>query len=84
MTGIPRVVLGSCHHDCPDTCIWEVTVADGRAVRIRGNRDHPTTRGALCPKVNRLLDRVYHPDRLTTPLRRTGPKSSGRFEPIGW
>ncbi|MGI9603991.1 MAG: molybdopterin-containing oxidoreductase family protein [Acidimicrobiales bacterium] len=78
------VVRGSCHHDCPDTCVWDVTVVDGRAVKLRGNREHPTTQGALCPKVNRFLERVYHPDRLTTPLRRTGPKGSGVFEPVGW
>ena len=78
------VVRGACHHDCPDTCLWEVTVEDGRATRLVGADDHPTTAGALCPKVNRFLDRVHHPDRLTTPLRRTGPKGSGEFTPIGW
>ena len=77
-------VRGSCHHDCPDTCVWEVTVDDGRAVRLRGVDDHPTTAGQLCPKVNRFLDRVYHPDRVLTPLRRTGPKGAGEFEPISW
>ncbi|MGI9613289.1 MAG: molybdopterin-containing oxidoreductase family protein [Acidimicrobiales bacterium] len=80
----PTVVHGSCHHDCPDTCVWDVTVADGRAVKLRGNKEHPTTRGALCPKVNRFLDRVYHPDRLATPLRRTGTKGTGTFEPTTW
>ena len=77
-------VLGSCHHDCPDTCSWEVTVVDGVATRLRGAADHPVTQGTLCPKVNRFLDRVYHPDRLVTPLRRVGPKGSGEFEPISW
>lgn len=77
-------IRGCCHHDCPDTCVWDVTVTDGRAVRLRGNRDHPTTRGQLCPKVNRFLERVYHPDRLTTPLRRVGPKGAGELEPIDW
>ena len=77
-------VLGACHHDCPDTCAWEVTVVDGVATRLRGSAEHPVTRGTLCPKVNRFLDRVYHPDRVLTPLRRTGPKGSGEFEPISW
>jgi len=77
-------IRGACHHDCPDTCAWEVTVAKGRAIRLRGAADHPTTRGSLCPKVNRYLDRVYHPDRLLTPLRRVGAKGSGDFESIGW
>jgi len=77
-------VTGSCHHDCPDTCAWVVEVDDGRAVRLRGADDHPFTVGQLCPKVNRFLDRVYHPDRLLRPMRRVGPKGSGRFEPITW
>ncbi|HET7900476.1 MAG TPA: molybdopterin-dependent oxidoreductase [Candidatus Nanopelagicales bacterium] len=77
-------VLGACHHDCPDTCAWEVTVVDGVATRLRGSTSHPVTRGTLCPKVNRFLDRVHHPDRVLTPLRRTGPKGSAEFEPIGW
>ncbi|CAN5878378.1 hypothetical protein BH23ACT10_BH23ACT10_28670 [soil metagenome] len=65
--------------------MWDVTVTDGRATRLRGNAEHPTTRGGLCPKVNRFIDRVYHPDRLHTPLRRTGPKNGAdHFEPVGW
>ena len=64
--------------------MWEVTVEDGEAVSLRGLADHPTTAGQLCPKVNRFLDRVYHPDRILEPLRRVGPKGSGEFTPIGW
>ena len=79
-----ETVAGSCHHDCPDTCMWVVEVEDGQAVRLRGATDHPVTDGQLCPKVNRFLDRVYHRDRLLQPLRRVGPKGSGRFEPLGW
>lgn len=78
------VVRGACHHDCPDTCAWEVTVREGVAVNLRGDPSHPFTDGQLCPKVNPFLDRVYHPDRLLRPLRRTGPKGEGRFEPIDW
>jgi anaerobic selenocysteine-containing dehydrogenase len=81
---LPLTVLGACHHDCPDTCSWEVTVEDGVATRLRGSASHPFTRGTLCPKVNRFLDRVYHPDRLLRPLRRVGPKGSGAFEEITW
>jgi anaerobic selenocysteine-containing dehydrogenase len=77
-------VLGACHHDCPDTCSWQVTVVDGVATKLVGNPEHPVTRGTLCPKVNRFLDRVYHPDRVLTPLRRTGAKGSGEFAPISW
>jgi anaerobic selenocysteine-containing dehydrogenase len=79
-----RTVLGTCHHDCPDTCGWEVTVEDGRAVRLRGNPAHPYSKGELCPKVNRMLDRVYSSDRVLTPLIRDGAKGSGTFRAATW
>ncbi len=79
-----RTVQGTCHHDCPDSCGWIVTVQGERAVKLRGNPEHPFSRGELCPKVNRLLDRVYHSDRLLHPLRRCGPKGSGQFDRISW
>jgi anaerobic selenocysteine-containing dehydrogenase len=78
------VVRGACPHDCPDTCATLVTVREGTAVRIQGDPDHPFTRGFLCAKVNRYLERTYHPDRLTTPLRRVGAKGEGRFAPVSW
>lgn len=77
-------VLGACPLDCPDTCSWMVTVEDGKAVKMRGNPDHPYTRGALCVKVNRYLEHTRADDRLLYPLRRTGPKGSGQFERISW
>ena len=84
-TGGTRIVLGTCHHDCPDSCGWQVTVnADGVATQLRGNPAHPYSKGELCPKVNRFLDRVYHPDRILTPLIRTGSKGSGEFRPADW
>jgi anaerobic selenocysteine-containing dehydrogenase len=61
-----------------------VTVEDGRATRVAGDPDHPFTRGFLCAKVNRYIERTYHPDRLLYPMRRTGPKGSGQFERISW
>src|SRR5699024_4479552 len=79
-----RVVRGACPHDCPDTCAMLVTVEDGRATRVAGDPDHPFTRGFLCAKVNRYIERTYHPDRLLYPMRRTGPKGSGQFERISW
>src|SRR3954451_17868075 len=79
-----RVVRGACPHDCPDTCAMLVTVESGRAVRVAGDPEHPFTRGFLCAKVNRYIERTYHRDRLLHPLRRVGPKGSGRFEQISW
>ena len=78
------IVHGACPHDCPDTCEMLVTVENGRAVRVAGDPNHPFTRGFLCTKVNRYVERTYHPDRLLHPLRRVGPKGSGRFARITW
>ncbi len=77
-------VHGACPLDCPDTCSWLVTVEDGVATRMRGNRDHPFTRGALCAKVNHYLEHTAASDRLLHPLRRVGRKGEGRFERISW
>lgn len=77
-------VLGACPHDCPDTCSLVTTVRDGRAVHLRGNPDHPPTAGVLCTKVSRYLERVHHPQRLTQPLKRVGPKGAGQFTPVSW
>src|SRR5215472_7313970 len=80
-----HTVYGACPHDCPDCCALETQVDEqGRAVSVRGRSDHPVTRGWLCAKVNRYLDRVYHPERLLYPMRRVGPKGSGEFERISW
>src|SRR5690349_12035874 len=79
-----RVVRVACPHDCPDTCAMLVTVADGRAVDIRGAPDHPTTQGTLCTKVARYIERTYSADRVLFPMRRTGPKGEGRFKRITW
>ena len=78
------IVRGACPHDCPDTCAMLVSVEGGRAVEVRGDPEHPFTRGALCVKVNDYVERVYSPDRVLYPMRRVGPKGSGRFERIGW
>jgi anaerobic selenocysteine-containing dehydrogenase len=78
------LVKNVCPLDCPDTCSMQVAVEGGRAVGLRGDAEHPFTRGFLCQKMARYLDRVYSPDRLVYPLRRIGPKGAGRFERIGW
>lgn len=78
------VVRAACPQDCPDTCSMLVTVEHGRAVEVVGDPDHPFTRGSLCVKVNNFLDKVYSPERVLHPMRRTGPKGSGTFERISW
>ncbi len=79
-----RHIPGACPLDCPDTCAWVVTVRDGAAVALRGDRAHPYTRGALCAKVHRYLDYTRAPDRLLHPMRRVGAKGEGRFARISW
>lgn len=84
---MPHVVHSACPHDCPDACSVLVTVEDGHAVKIAGNPAHPVTRGFLCAKVARYLDRVYSPDRVLYPLRRVAPKGKGgfaAFQRISW
>ncbi len=78
------LVRGACPHDCPDTCALVTTVQNGRAVKVQGNPDHPLTDGVLCAKVAKYAERTHHPDRLLQPLKRSGPKGSGQFTPIGW
>src|SRR5580704_3465504 len=73
-----------CALDCPDTCSVLVTVEDGKGTRLRGNPAHPVTRGFLCGKVARYLEREYAPDRLLYPLRRVGAKGEGRFARVTW
>lgn len=74
----------TCALDCPDACSLLVQVANGRALKLQGNPEHPITRGFLCGKVAQYLERQYHPDRLRSPMRRVGAKGEGRFEPAGW
>jgi anaerobic selenocysteine-containing dehydrogenase len=74
-----------CALDCPDTCALVLNIdGAGHATKIAGDPKHPITRGFLCGKVAKYLEREYHPDRLLRPLRRTGEKGEGKFEPITW
>src|SRR5262245_27691100 len=79
-----RVIRGAVGLDCPDTCSWIVTVKDGEAVELRGDSDHPFTRGSLCNKVVDYLSYTRSPNRLLYPMRRVGPKGAGEFVRISW
>ncbi len=84
-----HVTYAACPHDCPDACGVLITVEDGRATRIQGDPTHPVTRGFLCAKVTKYLDRVYSPDRVLYPMRRAKPKGQGKgdfrsFVRISW
>ena len=73
-----------CPHDCPDTCGLLVGVGDGRVLSVKGDPEHPFTRGAICVKVNHYPERIYSPLRVLHPLKRVGAKGAGRFERITW
>ncbi len=84
-----KVIHAACPHDCPDACGVLITVEDGRAIKVQGDPSHPVTRGFLCAKVAKYLDRVYSPDRVLYPMRRTAAKGvrtapSQGFERISW
>ena len=65
-------------------CSLIAHVEDGKIVRVQGDPDHPYTAGFACGKVNRDADLVNSPERIKTPLRRTGPKGAGQFKSITW
>src|SRR6202140_2165718 len=71
-----EVVHSACPHDCPDACGVLITVEGDRATKIQGDPAHPVTRGFLCAKVARYLDRVYSPDRVLYPMRRVAAKGT--------
>jgi anaerobic selenocysteine-containing dehydrogenase len=82
-----KVVHAACPHDCPDGCAVLITVEDGRATKLQGDPEHPITRGFLCGKVAKYLDRVYAPDRVLYPMRRVAAKGAhgdGAFQRVTW
>ena len=84
---MPKVVHAACPHDCPDACGVLITIDSGRATKIQGDPAHPITRGFLCAKVSKYIDRVYSPDRVLYPLRRIAPKGTSTetaFQRISW
>jgi anaerobic selenocysteine-containing dehydrogenase len=70
----------TCNRDCPDACGIVATVENGRIEAIQGDPDHPVTRGFLCYRTSRFLERQYDPDRLLTPLLRR----NGALAPVAW
>ncbi len=74
----------ACTLDCPDACSLAVTVTDGRITRVDAGPANPMTGGWICAKVRQHAKRVYSPDRVLTPLIRTGPKGTGQFRPVSW
>lgn len=69
---------------CPSGCGMQGRVVGGRLVKLEGSPLHPVNMGALCPKGQAALELVYNPDRVRTPLRRTGKRGAGEWQPINW
>ena len=82
---LAEMVPSVCPHDCTSTCALEVERIDAYTIgKVRGSMRNTYTRGVICEKVTRYAERTHHPDRLMHPLRRVGPKGSGRFERLSW
>jgi anaerobic selenocysteine-containing dehydrogenase len=79
-----RTVRGACPQDCPDTCAFIYHVEDGKLVEVTGDPAHPMTRGGLCVKLKDFAEHHYNPDRILYPMKRGGPKGSGKYERISW
>ncbi|NVP54391.1 molybdopterin-containing oxidoreductase family protein [Mycoplana rhizolycopersici] len=83
--GKSRTGHSVCPHDCPSACALDIEIgADGRIGKVRGSADNSYTAGVICAKVARYADRLYHPDRLMKPLRRTGEKGGGGWQEVAW
>ena len=74
-----------CPLDCPDACSLNAIVEKGKLIKVKGSKANPITDGVVCGKVSKYYpDFVHGKNRLTTPLRRTGKRGSGKFEAISW
>lgn len=81
--GLADYYASTCRQ-CPGGCGIVVRISEGRARKVEGNPRHPVNRGKLCPRGQALVQELYHPDRLRTPLKRSGPRGSGKFTPVSW
>src|SRR5262245_11984437 len=86
MAAAQEIVRTTCPRDCYDTCGIAVIKRDGVVRQVRGDPDHPVSRGKLCAKCSAAYTREWldRRARLTRPLRRVGTKGTGQFEPISW
>jgi anaerobic selenocysteine-containing dehydrogenase len=79
-----RTIAWSAGAGCHGGCGQKLFVEDGKMVRIEGDENNPWNQGRSCPRVLALKQYMYHPDRITTPLKRTGARGEGKFAPISW
>ncbi|MEM8963984.1 MAG: molybdopterin-dependent oxidoreductase, partial [Acidobacteriota bacterium] len=77
-------VSSACPLDCPDSCSLDVTLEDGKVVKLDGSHRNPITDGYICSKVRRFPSHLYGEARLRHPLRRVGKKGEAAFEVMSW
>ncbi|MFO7558924.1 MAG: molybdopterin-dependent oxidoreductase, partial [Desulfobacterales bacterium] len=70
--------------ECHSRCGVLLEVNDGKLVGIQGDKDHPFSHGYICPKGRACMEIMYHPERITRPLVKTGGRESSRFESVSW
>ena len=76
------IVKSFCARICSGNCGILATLEDQKITHITGDPDCPFNRGAICPKGRAVPELLYHPERLTVPLKRIGPKGAGNWQPI--
>jgi anaerobic selenocysteine-containing dehydrogenase len=83
MSGRIHIARSACR-GCHGVCQVLVHLKGDRVVKVTGDPDSPTSRGYLCPKGSAAPELLYHPDRLTHPLRRAGARGENRWERVSW
>ncbi len=74
----------ACPYDCPDACGLLVETDDKYIYRVKGDEDHPVTKGFICRKMIHYADTVHNEHRILYPMVRTGKKGEGKFKQISW
>ena len=80
MKEIRRSYCGLCHPRCG----LLLEIENGKVVRVKGDKDHPVTRGMICSRGHLMVDHLYHPDRINVPLKRAGARGAGQWQEVGW
>ncbi len=76
--------ISACPHDCPSTCVLDISHDNERIYKVRGNKLNSYTKGVICSKVSRYPERTHNKERITFPMSRVGKKGSGSFKKITW
>ena len=83
-SGLYSTITWSAGPGCHGGCGQKLQIRNGQLIKVEGDEHHPFNQGRACPRVLALTQYIYHPDRITRPLKRVGPRGAGKFEPISW